>query len=71
MFGKGGGSLYTPVLVMLGWDVGVCHLHGPLPEPRHGAGRHHRLRAQPPGRLQVLRGVPPGHDRRAPFWARC
>ena len=23
MFGKGGGSLYTPVLVMLGWDVGV------------------------------------------------
>ena len=22
MFGKGGGSLYTPVLVMLGWDVG-------------------------------------------------
>jgi uncharacterized protein len=24
MFGKGGGSLYTPVLVMLGWDVGVA-----------------------------------------------
>jgi hypothetical protein len=23
MFGKGGGSLYTPVLVMLGWNVGV------------------------------------------------
>ena len=23
MFGKGGGSLYTPVLVMLGWDMGV------------------------------------------------
>ena len=23
MFGKGGGSLYTPVLAMLGWDVGV------------------------------------------------
>jgi len=22
MFGKGGGSLYTPVLVMLGWEVG-------------------------------------------------
>jgi uncharacterized membrane protein YfcA len=22
MFGKGGGSLYTPVLVMLGWSVG-------------------------------------------------
>jgi hypothetical protein len=23
MFGKGGGSLYTPVLVMLGWDLGT------------------------------------------------
>ena len=23
MFGKGGGPLYTPVLVMIGWDVGV------------------------------------------------
>ena len=23
MFGKGGGSLYTPVLVMLGWDLSV------------------------------------------------
>jgi hypothetical protein len=58
---QGGGSLYTPVLVMWAYERGARHLHGPVPEPGDGVDRNGRLPAKQAGRLPFLPGFSSGH----------
>ena len=39
MFGQGGGSLYTPILFLLGYASAHFHFHITGPEPDHRTGR--------------------------------